>query len=137
MITGNENVLRLDVPVNNSLRVRITQCLCNIAQNANCLLCRDLTLVHPGAQVLAADERHSEIENRSAGTSSKQRYDVRVLQPCSNMYLATEPIAVERSGDIRRKDLYHNLPVEVYLSRNKNARHAGTTELPINPVARA
>src|SRR5687768_2071978 len=135
---GNENVLRLYVAMNDSLRMRVAESISDLAQDPRRFLHRQLTSARESVtQVLAVDERHRVVEEISACTGGEERYDMWMLKPGRELNLPAETIDVELRGQIGRKDLDHDLPVELDLSRDEHAGHPRAAKLPVDTVGSA
>src|SRR5688572_13441224 len=135
---GNENVLRLYVAMNDSLRMRVAESIGDLAQDPRRFLHRQLTSARETVtQVLAVDERHRVVEEISACTGGEEWYDVRMLKPRRELNFPAETIDVELRGQVGRKDLDHDLPVELELSRDEHAGHPRAAKLPVDTVGSA
>ena len=135
MIAGDENVLRLDVAVNDTLLVCIAQCIGDFAKNLRCFLDRKLTNASESrSKIFPADERHRIVEQRSSGSCCQQRHDVRMLKTRSKLNLAAKPIDIDARGEVGGKNLDDNLPVELRIRRNEHARHSCAAKLTIYAV---
>lgn len=60
-----------------------------------------------------------------------------MLKPRRCVNLAAEAIGVDRCGDVGRKNLYYDLPIEIELRRDEHTRHAGAPQLAIDAIGRA
>lgn len=58
-----------------------------------------------------------------------------MLQLRREQYLAAESIGVQTGGEVGRQNLYDDLPVQLQLTGEENARHTGATHLPLDAVA--
>jgi hypothetical protein len=132
---GDENILGLDVSMNYTLFVGITQCIRNFAKNLRRFLNWKLTsFCQSCPEIFSGDERHRVIEERAFGSSSKKRNDVRMLESRSELNLAPEPVDVNSGCEVRWKNLYDDLAIELGLGCNEDARHSRATELAVDSI---
>jgi hypothetical protein len=135
MIPRDENVLGLDVAMYYALRVRVAQCIGDFAKNLRRFLNRQLTRARNSrAQILATDERHRVIEERSFRARGKKWNDVRMLQPRSELNLPPKTIGVDSRGKVRRENLDDYLSLELGLDGDEDARHTCASELSIDAI---
>jgi hypothetical protein len=138
MIARDENILGLDVAMNDSLRMRVSQCIRNFAQNFRRLLNRQLPLsIQQRAKIFAADERHRVIEERPLRSSGEKWNDVRMLQSRGELNLTAESIGVDSRSEVGRKNFHYDLSLELSLGRYKYTRHPCPTELTLDAVRRS
>src|SRR5687767_8451027 len=134
-VAGQQNVLRLDVAVNDSVLVRVTEGACYITQNADCFGKRLGTFAFEfRAKRQSLDERHRVIRKPSGIAGRVQRYDVRMLQPRSDFYLARKPLGVHARGELWGENLDDDLASERRIGRQEHARHPAAAELPFELV---
>src|SRR5687768_6611815 len=138
MIARDENVLRLDIAVNDSLRMRVAERVGDFAQDFHRFLRWKLALsCNEGAQILTDDEWHRVVEESALRAGGVKRDDMRVLEPCGELDLAAETICVESRCEIGREDFDHYLAVELGICRDEDARHASAAELAVDTVGRS
>src|SRR5688572_32611195 len=110
MVPGDENVFGLDVAVHDTLRMRISESVDDLAKKPRRFLHRKLTrAIDTRAQILAGDERHRIVEQRNTRSSGEQRNDVRMLQPCGELNLATNTLRVDGCSKVRWKHIDDHL----------------------------
>ena len=108
-----QDVLRLDVPMDHALRVGTAQRLGHLAGDPHGLVHRQLPFpVQPTAQRFARDERHGvpqalgrPIVGRRLGPAVEHRQDEWVLQPGGDLDLPEEPLGAEHVGQLGPEDL--------------------------------
>ena len=82
MSAAEENVLRLDVPVNHAVAVGVLERVGGLARDPERVVDRELPLApEPVAQRLALDERHREPEPAAGLARIQHGEDVGMLQP--------------------------------------------------------
>ena len=136
MIAGKKNVLRLDVAMHYSFGMCVAQRFADVANYASRFLRRHLSRANEMCpQVLARDERHCVVEQRSFGARSEEWNDMRVLQARSELYLAPKSLEVQSGRKFRREELDDDLAVELELCRDENARHARASKLAVDAIA--
>ena len=90
---GEEDVLRLDVPVHDPLRVRVRQRIGDFAHDPDRFLHRQLALARqPGAQALPRHVRHHVVQHPGGFAGLDQPQNVRVLQLSDDADLAQKPL---------------------------------------------
>ena len=137
MISGDDDVLRLDVAVDDAARMRVAQRLTYVAHDACCILHRELSRsTEPGAHILALDERHRVVEQRSFRRRRKEWNDVWMVEARGELNLPAKPLSVHSGGEIRRQNLYDYLPLELRFRGDEHARHPAARQLPVDAVRR-
>ena len=97
-----EDVLRLDVAVDDAVRVREVERLEGLARDLDRLLDGELALaVEQLAQRLAAQERHRVVQRARGFAGAPHRKDVRVLEPRRDVHLAPKAVAAHRGREVR------------------------------------
>ena len=131
-----EDVLGLDVPVHDPLRVRMAERVGDLPRDAHGLVERELLLaLEPVAEGLAGDERHHIVEHAPGLAAVEEREDVRMLQLGRRLDLGQETLGAERGGEIGVHDLDRDLPVVAEVVREMHRRHPALADLPLKAVA--
>src|SRR5688572_376079 len=113
MVSGHQDVIRLDVAVDDSLTMRVSQCIDDVAKDAHHLIDRQFVVTSQSCpKGLARDERHRVMQQPSFGTSREDWYDVRMLQPRRQLDLALEPLGAQARRKFRGEDLDDDLSIE-------------------------
>src|SRR5687767_15960963 len=130
MIAGDEDILRLDIAMHHSLRVRVAQRVDDFPHEPGGFLNRELTRARQSrAKIFADDERHRVVEERSLCSRGEKRNDMGMLKARSELDLAPEAISVDSRGKVGWKNFYDDLPVELDIGRHEHTRHAGAAKL--------
>ena len=132
-----QDVLRLDVAVHDPLGVGVGQRPRDIAQDAD-RLGHGETYARgkPRPEGLAAHERHRVVGQASRLAGGENRDDVRLLQPCGELYLAREALGAQALRQPGSDHLDHHLAAERGLVGDKHPRHPPTAELAFEGVGR-
>src|ERR1035437_2985606 len=135
-MAGNEHVVRLDVAMDDTVRVGVGEGVGDVAQNAERLGNRQLVLFgETRAERLAGDERHGVVEQAVLGARAEERNDMRMLKLGRELDLALEALDAQAGGEIRGQHLEHDLPIEIEVGNEEYARHAAAAELTLDDVA--
>ena len=82
-----QDVLRLDIAVNDSIRMRTRECAGDVDENRTGFRHRNRPALQSRSQGLAVDEWHREERQARGLPRGKNRDDVRVLEICGNRNL--------------------------------------------------
>ena len=97
---GDEDVVRLDVPVDDSLRVRNVERLRDVGEHARGFGDGKRSASDSGADGFAANEGHHIVRKSRRFAGREHRHDVRMLQPRRELHLAIEAIDVDARGEL-------------------------------------
>src|SRR4029079_15262942 len=130
VMPGEKNVLRFDIAVRHSARVRVLEGVGDVAQEANRLADRQL----PGAgkartERFTLDEGHCVEQQPLAGAGGENRNDVRMLEPGGELDLAAESLDVDSRAEVRRQNLDDDVAPERVLPGDEHPRHSSGREL--------
>ena len=133
--TGEQHVVRLDVPVHHAGIVREGECARHFAQHAHRLVHGKLpTPADLCAKTFALHVRHREPGQPFARARGEQRHDVRMLELRRERDLALEPIDGDLARHVGGQHLDHHLPAKRMLRGNEHAGHAAAAELALDGV---
>ena len=131
-----QHVLRLQVPMNHSLPVRVIEGLSQRLRERDGVLHRQLPLsVQQHAERFAGDVGHHIVEQAFRRTGVVQRQDVRMLEMRGEFDLLQEPLGTDDRRDFRADDLDRDLAVMFQVPREVHGGHAASPELPLQAVA--
>lgn len=132
---GEEDVVRLDVPVHHTLRVGILECAGHVPQH------RDRVGDVHGAiasktrpKRFALDEGHGVEGQPIRLTRDQHGHDVRVLEPGRDLNLPPEPLDADPGGQLSRKNLHDDLSSERRFLGDEDLGHATAAQLAIEAV---
>ncbi len=130
-----ENVLRLDVAMNNTVTVRVVECARGLLRNTHRLIDRELPFaLDADSQRLAGDDGHHIVEKSVGFARVEQREDVRVLELCGGLDLREEPLAAQRSTEVGVKHLDGDVAVVLDVVREEHRRHSAGADLTADVV---
>ncbi len=130
-----KNVLRLDVPMNDSTRVRVRQRVRDFARDAHRVGDRQLTLaLEAGAQRFAFDERHHVVELCGRAAAVEQRQDVRMLKARGESDLFEESLRTQHRRELRVQYLHRDFAPVADVFGQVDGRHAARAELTLEAV---
>jgi hypothetical protein len=138
---GEQDVLRLDVAVDDALRVRPLERAGQLLGDSQRVVHRQVHLAREArAERLALDARHGEPRERRpirAGEHPRveERHDVRVLEPRREPHLAEESLRAERAGEIGVQNFERHPPVVTEVAGQPDGGHAAASELALDRVA--
>ena len=131
-----QDVLGLDIPVYDTLSVRIVQGTRHFPRDAHSLRDGELLLaLQPRTQRLAGHDGHHVIEQSLGVARVEQRQNVRMLQPRGGLDLRQEPLAAERRTQVWMQDFDGHLAIVLVVVREVDGRHTAGTELALDAVA--
>jgi hypothetical protein len=133
MVSGHQDVVRLDVAMNDALAVRVSQCVHDIAQDAHDLIDRQLVMTSQSRpEGLPRDIRHRVVQQPSLGARRQKRYDVRVLESRRELDFALEPFGTQSRCKFGRENLDDDLSIKCQFMNQEDARHPSATQLPLD-----
>jgi len=120
------------------VRVRVRQRVHDVLENAERVGHGQLALAGKlGAQRFPLHQRHRVVEQIAGLAGGMQRHDVRVLQRRGELDLAPEALDVHAGGHFRWQHFHYDAAPQRDFVREKHARHAAATQLPIERVTAA
>ena len=136
VVSGDEHIGRLQVPVNDSLSVCVGEGTRHIPQQGKRILDGYGTFPSENRpQGLALDVRHHVVGESLDLPRVDQCNDVRVGEPSGEADLAGEPVRAEPLRDLGTHDLENDQPVVLTLPGEEYNRHASPSQLTDDPVA--
>src|SRR5688572_19360507 len=130
-----ENVLRLDVPVNDSLPMRMCQRTCNFTRQAQGVLERQgLPPAEQRTQRLPLDAWHHVVEDVAVSAGVEERDDVGVIEVRRYVDLAEEAVASDGSCDVRVQHLDRYITPVLEIVREIHHRHTAPAELTLDSI---
>ena len=133
---GEEHVLGLHVPVDESLAVRVVEPRAQLPRDPQRVLEREPLLAHEALpQRFAAHIRHHIIEGSVRLTGVDERQDMRMGEPRGNRDLAQKPLGADRGRDLGPQHLDRDLAAVPEVFGDVHRRHAAATQDPLDPVA--
>ena len=138
MPVGEQNVLRLDVPVNDSAAVGVVERGGNLPRDPDGFVHGDLALaIQPVAQAFALDKRHREPQVAGGFARVVQAEDVRVLEPRGQADLLLESLGSQGRGDFRMEHLQGDGPLVTEVLREEDGRKPAASELALDTILAA
>ena len=135
-VPGEQQVLRLDVPVDHAVLVGVLEGLRRLARDPERIVQRELPLAaQPVAEALALDVGHGEPELARGLAGVVDRQDVGMLEPGGELDLALEALGAERGGELGVQDLERDRAVVLQVLREVDRGHAPTAERALDRVA--
>jgi hypothetical protein len=134
-IAGKQDVVWLDVPVHDTLGVRVLQRARDVSENADHDGDRhgaDTHETHP--ERLPFHERHRVVGQPFRLSGREHRQDVWVLQLSGEHDLVLETLEIHARREIGRKHFHHDTTTERALLRQKHATHATAAELAFDAI---
>ena len=130
-----ENVLRLDVAMHDSLAMRERQRIRDLDENAHCILHGELAaLLEPVAQRLAAHVRHHVPEQIVVRPRREYRHDVRMLQLRGDLDLLLEARGAHLARELWRQHLDDDLAIERPLHGHEQPAHPSAAQLALEQI---
>ena len=131
-----QDVLRLDVPMDHALRVRVLQGRGGVPGDADRLLDRkQLLAVEPLAQGFARDVGHHVEQEPLRFARVVQRQDVGVIQLGGNLDLAEKPVGPDGGRQLGPEHLHRDLAAVLQVVGEIDRCHAAAPELLLDGVA--
>src|SRR5688572_10008928 len=131
-----QNVLRLDVPVNDAVAVRILERVSHFAGDPQRVVYRELLLARdPVAERLAFHEWHDVEDGPLDLTGIEERKNVRMLQVRRGLDLGEKPLSANYRGKLRPQHLESDLAVVAQVVRQIDVRHSPCAQFPLYGIA--
>jgi len=131
-----QDVLGLDVPVDDLLRVRVGQRIGDLAKNPDRLGDRHFTFSRePHAKRFAGHVGHHVVQHALGFTGIDQAKDVRVLQLRDDVDLAEKAFRTQGVREVRPQHLDSDMAIVLDVLRQVHGGHAALPQLPLDPVA--
>ncbi len=131
-----QDVFRLDVPMDDVLRVRVPQGGGDISGDTERLLNGELFLPRqPVAQRFACHVRHDVEQKPVRFTGVVQRQDVGMIQPGGDLHLTQKPIGPEGRRHLRAEHLDRHPTVMLDVVREIDGGHAAAPQLSLDDIA--
>jgi hypothetical protein len=134
---GDDDVARLDVAMDQSLRVRGVERGGHLAEHVQSeLRTQLLLLLEPGLEVDPVHVAHGDEEDALGFAGLVDRNDVRVVDRGREMRLPFEPLT--EAGvvcELGRQDLERDLPLEPFLHGSVDDAHTAAADKPFDPVS--
>ena len=135
MPAGEHDVVRLDVAMDDAVRVRVGERLGDLRGEAQRLR-RSAAgrRAQPVAQRFAGDDRHDVVQQLAvAGDAGvEERQDVRVIQSRRDADLAQEALAGDRACEVGLEHLDGDVAIVLEVVREVDGRHAAAAELALD-----
>ena len=133
VVAGDHDVLRLDVAVEDSGRVRVDEGFEERGRQGQGLGKRERAAPEPVAERLAGDELHGQKRGAVGLARFEEGGDGRVLQPGAGLRFAQEPRAC-LGGQRVRKHLDRGHPAQGQVAGEKHLAHSPGAEAPLDEV---
>ena len=132
---GDQNVLRLDVAVNDVLRVGVSQSVGHFEDVLNGIVDRQLPVaVEPVPQRFTLDEGHDVKEETIGFTRVVEAKDVRVLELGGELDLALKPLGPDGGRELGVEDLDRDPAIVLDVAGKEDRGHSPATELALDGV---
>src|SRR5215210_6254434 len=113
--------------MDDTFSVRVLECTGNVAQKGNCLSPWKLRcLLHSRAKGFAANVWHRVVGDAVGDAGGEDRYDVGMLERCSQANFSRKALGAEPGGEVATQDLYDDIAAEGHLTGEEDTRHAAT-----------
>ena len=131
-----EDVLRLEIPVDHAASVGIVDRCRDRRREMQCFLDGQLLLpIELRAQRLALDEGHDVIQQSFRLTRVEQRKQVRVLKISRDFDLGEEPLDAKHGSQLGIQDLQRDSPVVFLLIGEIHRGHSTAPDLTVKAIA--
>ena len=135
LVSLQQDVLRLDVPVHHIVAVREREGLADLARDGERVGQRQLVLPQqPLAESLALDEGHDEVERVRGLAGVVERQDVRMGEAARDGDLAQEALRAERLRQLGAEDLQRDRTVVSPVVGEVHRRPSAAPELALDRV---
>ena len=131
-----QDVLRLDIAVNDSLAMGIIECRRYLLCYSQRLLDRKSRVaIQACSERITLNVRHDVVQKRVCFTRIDEGDDVRVTEPCRNVDLLTEALWPEHRGKLWFQDLNCDISMVPEILGEIDGGHATAAELTLDPVS--
>src|SRR6185436_19059239 len=136
-MTGlEENVLGLDVPVNESTRVRVAQGIGHLSHDLDRLVQRERPFpLQPAAQRFPLDIGHDVVEETAGFSGVMDRQNVRMGKLGGDFDFSDEAIGAEDLAQLGLEHLESHRASMLAVVSQKYDRHPPTRDLPLDVIA--
>ena len=136
MSTLQQDILRLDIPVDHAEAVRVPERIRHFAGDEDRITHRQLAFTYEARpQRFARDERHDIVQQTIRLTRIEQRQDVRMLQARRGADFAQEPVPAEGGAQIGMQDLDGDVAVVLDVVGEVYGRHPAGAKFALDRVA--
>jgi hypothetical protein len=126
----HDDVLRLDVPVDQSLIVGVAQRTGHLPRDPHGVLDRELSLpVEPTAKGFSSQERHHIIEEAVGFARIEERHDVRVDKTGGHFDLGAEAGGPDRGSQLGIQNLDRHRPAVLHITGFEDRAHSTASQL--------
>ena len=136
----DENVVRLDIAVDDVVRVGMLQRVGDVAGDLEGALDGELLLaLNEGAERVPVDVRHRVVQDVVGLSGAEHRHDARMVQHPRDLNLSTESLEIHASGELRSKHLDDHAPPYDRVVGDEDLRHTAAAQLAAQaePAAKA
>jgi hypothetical protein len=131
-----EDVLRLEIPVDHAVLVRVVERFRDGDRDAHRLLHRELLLaLEPGAERFALHVRHHVPQQAARLAGVEQRQQVRVLEVGGDADLREEALTAEHGAQLGVEHFQGDEAVVPDVAGEIHRRHPAAAQLPLEGVA--
>ncbi len=133
-----QDVLWLDVPVNDTMAMRVVERRRDLLRDANCVIQWKLPFLVDALPQRPSLHRGHHVEQEAVGLAGViQGEDVRVGQLGRDLDLPQESLRADLGGQVRPKHLERDAPVMALVLREKDDSHPALAQLASDRVATA
>ena len=131
-----QDVLRLDVPMDDPVPVRVVERVGHLHRDAHRLVHAHLRFsIQLAAQRLALDVGHDVEQEAVRGARIEQRQDVWMLERRRGPDFDHESLGTKHGGELRLEDLQGDLAIVPEIACEIHGGHAALAELPFDRIA--
>jgi hypothetical protein len=132
----DEDVLRLEVAVDDTARVRVAEGRRDATRDPHGLVHRELLLALDAIpEGLALHERHHIEEEARRGPRIEEREEVGMLEVRGDLDLAQEPLDPEHGPELGVEDLVGDLPIVPEVAGEVHRGHPTASDLAVDRIA--
>ena len=136
MPAGDEDIVRLDVAVHDTVLVRVRERVTDVAQNEHRVLHRQPAVVHePLAQRAVFLVRHDVVQESVGLPRIVERHDVRMVETRGDLDLAQEALAAQCKGHLPAHHFDRDVTRVFEVVREIHRGHAAAPHLPRDAIA--
>ena len=135
MVARDQYVVRLDIPMDDSVLMGVSQPVRHVTQDPDGFA--DGLLPFPGqlgAEGFAFHEWHGVVEQAIGLAGGMEGHDVGVLKLGCKLDFSPEALDAEPGGEVWRQDLQHDLAAELQVFSNEHTAHPTATQLALDAV---